>query len=48
MEDVVWNYLFRLDKWPVLFYTLMQIKKYKVPVYALKAYGKVEVQLHSV
>jgi len=44
----VWNHLFRIGNWPVLFYTLIRIKNiYKVPVYALKAYGKVELQLHS-
>jgi hypothetical protein len=47
MEDVVWNYLFRIGNWPVLFYTPMRIKKYEVPVYDLKAYGKAELQLHS-
>jgi len=48
MEDVVWNHLFRIGNWTVLFYTKMPIKKkYKSPVYDLKAYGKAELQLHS-
>jgi hypothetical protein len=47
MEDVEWNHPFRIGNWLVLLYTLMWFKKYKVHMYALKAYGKVELGLHS-